>query len=100
MRKFLLTSASAAGLALATLAPALADKHDMADGEVRKIDTAQEKITLRHGPIKTLDMESMTMVFRVKDKAMLTSVKVGDKVKFRAERVNGQITITKMQRAK
>ena len=71
-------------------------------GEVRKIDTAAGKITLRHGPIKKLDMDEdgMTMVFRVQDPAMLKSVKVGDKVKFDADRVNGQITVTAIQKSK
>src|SRR6267142_7243554 len=71
-------------------------------GEVKKIDTAAGKITLRHGPIKKLDMDEdgMTMVFRVQDPAMLKSVKVGDKVKFAADRVNGQITVTSLQKAK
>jgi Cu/Ag efflux protein CusF len=71
-----------------------------ADGQVTKIDAANQKMTLRHGPIKNLDMDSMTMVFRVKDPSMLKSVKVGDKVKFEADRVNGQITITKIEKAK
>jgi Cu/Ag efflux protein CusF len=52
----------------------------MADGEVTKIDAAHGKITMRHGPIKNLDMDAMSMVFRVKDPAMLKQVKVGDKV--------------------
>jgi Cu/Ag efflux protein CusF len=72
------------------------------DGEVRKIDEAAGKITLKHGPIKALDMtdESMTMVFRVQDAAMLKQIKVGDKVKFEAGRVNGQITVTKIEKRK
>ena len=71
-------------------------------GEVKKIDEAAGKITLRHGPIKALNMddEQMTMVFRVQDPAMLKQVKVGDKVKFDADRVNGQITVIKIQKAK
>jgi Cu(I)/Ag(I) efflux system protein CusF len=73
---------------------------DMVDGQVTKIDAPAGKITLRHGPIKNLDMDAMTMVLRVKDPAMVKQVKVGDKVKFTAERVDGQITITKMQKAK
>jgi len=74
----------------------------MANGEVKKIDEAAGKITLKHGPIKSLDMEeeSMTMVFRVKEPAMLKSVKVGDKVQFEAERATAGITITKMQKGK
>ena len=74
----------------------------MVNGEVEKIDGAAGKITLKHGPIKNLDMtdETMTMVFRVQDPAMLKSVKVGDKVKFDANRVNGQITIIAIQKSK
>lgn len=72
------------------------------NGEVKKIDAAASKITLKHGPIKKLDMtdESMTMVFRVQDPSMLKSVKVGDKVKFDADRVGGKITVTKIQKDK
>ena len=74
----------------------------MVRGEVKKIDDGAGKITLKHGPIKKLDMDEngMTMVFRVQDPAMLKQVKVGDKVQFEADRVNGQITVTKMQKAK
>jgi Cu(I)/Ag(I) efflux system protein CusF len=73
----------------------------MIDGQVTKIDESAGKITLKHGPIKKLDMdEAMTMVFRVQDPAMLKQVKVGDKVKFDAERVKGQITVTKIEKSK
>lgn len=74
----------------------------MVNGEVKKIDESVGKITLKHGPIKNLDMEEdgMTMVFRVKDPAMLKQVRVGDKVQFEAERTTAGITITKMQKAK
>lgn len=74
----------------------------MVNGEVRKIDEAAGKITLKHGPIKSLDMDEdgMTMVFRVQDPSMLKQVKVGDKVQFEAERASGGITITKMQKSK
>lgn len=72
----------------------------MVDGEVKKIDEAAGKISLKHGPIKNLDMDAMTMVLRVKDRAMLKNVKVGDKVKFEAERAPEGITITKMEKAK
>ena len=64
-------------------------------------DEAAGKITLKHGPIKKLDMsEGMTMVFRVQDPGMLKQVKVGDKVRFDADRVNGQITVTKIEKAR
>jgi len=72
---------------------------EMVNGEVKKVDEAAGKITLRHDPIKSFDMEDpMTMVFRVQDPAMLKQVKVGDKVQFEAERAAAGITITKMQK--
>jgi Cu(I)/Ag(I) efflux system protein CusF len=74
---------------------------ELVDGQVTKIDETAGKITLRHGPIKKFDMtESMTMVFKAQDPTMLKSVKVGDMVKFEADRVNGQFTVTKIQKAK
>ena len=73
----------------------------MVNGQVTKIDESAGKITLKHGPIKKLDMdEGMTMVFRVQDPAMLKQMKVGDKVRFDADRVNGQITVTKIEKAR
>ncbi len=71
-----------------------------ADGEVRKVDREQLKVTLRHGPISNLDMPGMTMVFKVADAKMLDALKEGDKVKFAAERVGGAITITSIEAAK
>ena len=72
----------------------------MVQGEVKKIDAAAGKITLEHGPIKNLDMDAMTMVLRVNDPDMLKNLKVGDKVKFEAERASEGVTITKLQKAK
>lgn len=74
----------------------------MVNGEVKKIDEAAGKVTLKHGPIKNLDMDEdgMTMVFRVQDPAMLKQVKVGDRVRFEAERASAGITITKLQKSK
>jgi len=79
-----------------TSAPATA----MADGEVRKIDMATKKITIKHGEIKNLDMPGMTMVFPVKDPAMLDKVKAGDKIRFKAEKSNGAIVVTDIEPAK
>ena len=75
-------------------APATSGMADMSDAEVRRIDKSANKITLRHGEIKSLDMPPMTMVFQVKDPAMLGTLKVGDKVKFKAESVNGAMVVT------
>jgi Cu/Ag efflux protein CusF len=71
------------------------------NGEVKKIDESAGKITLKHGPAKSLGMdEPMTMVYRVKDPAMLTQVKVGDKVQFEAEEAASGYTVTKLQKSK
>jgi Cu(I)/Ag(I) efflux system periplasmic protein CusF len=72
----------------------------MSDGEVRRIDKATRKITLRHGPLTNLDMPSMTMVFEVRDPLLLDKVKAGDKVKFTADKVNGTFVITAIEPAK
>jgi Cu/Ag efflux protein CusF len=70
----------------------------MVSGTVEKVDAAAGKITIDHGPIPNLNMAAMTMVFQARDPAMLKQVKRGDKVRFTAERVNGQITVTKIQK--
>lgn len=70
---------------------------EMTDGEVRKIDKDNQKITLKHGDIKNLDMPGMTMVFKVKDLAMLDKVKAGDKVRFKAEKADGAIVVTVLE---
>lgn len=72
----------------------------LTDGEIRKIDKEAQKITIKHGEIKNLDMPGMTMVFQVKDAALLDGVKAGDKVKFVAEKVGGAIVVTDIQSAK
>ena len=67
------------------------------DGEVRKIDKENQKITLKHGDIKNLDMPGMTMVFKVKDPAMLDKVQVGSKVKFKAKKEGGAFEVTSLE---
>ncbi len=79
---------------------AQASAADMTDGEIRKVDKDTQKITIKHGEIKNLDMPGMTMLFQVKVPAMLDMVKPGDKVKFRAEKVGGGIVVTEIQVAK
>ncbi|HEU6456440.1 MAG TPA: copper-binding protein [Roseateles sp.] len=68
------------------------------EGEVRRIDREQGKLTLRHGPLDNLGMPAMTMVFRVADPKMLNGLKEGDKIKFTAEKVNGALTLTALQK--
>jgi Cu/Ag efflux protein CusF len=69
----------------------------LSEGEVRKVDKDAKKITIKHGPLANLDMPAMTMVFQVKDPALLEQTKSGDKVKFRAEKVGGAFTVTKIE---
>ena len=101
MRKMSVMAASMLVLSGGMLASVTLAQAPLVNGQVTKIDQSAGKITLKHGPIKKLDMnEGMTMVFRVQDPAMLKQVKVGDKVRFDADRVNGQITVTKIEKAK
>jgi Cu/Ag efflux protein CusF len=85
-------------LACAGGAPA---QSDLADGQVTKVDPSAGKITIKHGPLKKFDMDhDMTMVFRAGDPAMLKAVKAGDKVKFLPERINGQFTVTRIEKVR
>ena len=72
----------------------------MTDGEVRKVDRDAGKLTLRHGEIRNIDMPPMTMVFQVKDPALLGRLKVGDKVRFRAEKRGGDYVVTAIEPVK
>ncbi|MEJ5989078.1 copper-binding protein [Ramlibacter sp. PS3R-8] len=106
VKQLLLAAALAAGLS----APAFAQQAGSAqasaraateftEGEIRKVDKSSGKLTVKHGEIKNLDMPPMTMVFGVKDAAMLDKVKQGDKVRFRAASEDGKFTITEIQAA-
>lgn len=98
---FVLAAASARAQTSAAAEPpaASAAAAPQTEGEVRKVDKAQGKLTLRHGPIANLDMPAMTMVFRVADPALLDNLQPGDKVRFTADKVNGAITVTALQPA-
>ena len=100
MRKVKLVFACCMALAAVGISQMVNAQTPTADGQVTKIDLAAGKLTMRHGPIKNLDMDAMNMVFRVQDPAMLKGLKVGDKVKFEADRINGQITVIKLQKTK
>ena len=69
----------------------------LAEGEIRKVDKDAKKLTIRHGPLENLNMPAMTMVFQVKDQAMLEAVKPGDKVRFSADKVGGAYTVTHLE---
>jgi len=104
----LVTAASLAAI------PALASSHRAAmapdkpaagaealsHGEVKKVDKDAGKVTIKHGPLVSLDMPAMTMVFRVKDPAMLDQMKTGDTIRFKAEKLGGNYTVTELQPAR
>lgn len=69
----------------------------MSEGTVKKVDKSAGKVTIAHGPLANLDMPSMTMVFKVKDPAMLDQVKSGDKIRFAADKVDGAFTVTQIE---
>lgn len=73
---------------------------EMSEGEVRKVDKENRKITLKHGPLKNLDMPPMTMVFQVSDPAMLDKLQPGDKIRAKISRDGGRFTVTEIQPAK
>src|SRR5699024_7449117 len=69
----------------------------LSEGEVRKVNKDAQKITIRHGELKNLDMPPMTMVFQVQDPALLEKVQPGDQVSFEAEKIGGQFTVTHIE---
>jgi Cu/Ag efflux protein CusF len=97
-------TAACATIALVSGAAFAVDAHheaDMTDGEVRKVDKENKKITLKHGEIKNLGMPGMTMVFQVKDPALLEKVEPGAKVRFAAEKSDsGAFVVTAIEPAK
>lgn len=81
----------------ATATPAVSTK--LTSGEVRKIDTAQGKLTIKHEAIENLQMPGMTMVFKAADPAMLQKLQIGDKIRFAAEKADGAIVVTAIEAA-
>jgi Cu/Ag efflux protein CusF len=71
----------------------------MAEGEITKVDEGAGKLVIRHGPIKKLDMDGMTMAFHVADPALLKNLKAGDKIRFDADKLNGKFTVIKIEKA-
>jgi Cu/Ag efflux protein CusF len=70
----------------------------LAEGEIRRVDKEAKKLTIKHGPIKNLDMPPMTMVFQVADPALLDKVRTGDKVKFQAEKKGDAYLVTRIEK--
>jgi Cu/Ag efflux protein CusF len=98
MKKIAIT---ASVLALAAWSEPAITQSTLIDGQVTKIDASAGNVTIKHGPIKKLDMDQgMTMVFHAQDPDLLKGVKAGDKIKFDADSVNGQLTVTKIEKGK
>jgi Cu(I)/Ag(I) efflux system periplasmic protein CusF len=92
----IMTALGLAGASIAAIA-----QSTMVDGQVKKVDEAAGKITIQHGALKKFDMEDgMTMVFRANDPTMLKQVKPGDRIKFDADKINGQFTVMKIEKKK
>ena len=108
MKRILGASIISAGIVFSMPMETLATSHigansvaaaGLSDGEIRKVDRDAKKLTIRHGPLENLNMPAMTMVFQVKDHAMLDSVKAGDKVRFIADKLGGAYTVTHIEPA-
>ncbi|MBK8321925.1 MAG: copper-binding protein [Betaproteobacteria bacterium] len=84
----------------ASLFAAAALAQGLADGEIRKIDKAAGKVMIKHGEIKSIGMAPMTMMFVVKDKAVLDTLAVNDKVKFDVKQEGGDYVVTRIEKAK
>lgn len=81
-------------------APPAASNAPLVTGTVQKLDEQTGKVTLDHEPIPNIGMDAMTMAYKVQDPAMLKGLKAGEKVRFSADRVNGSVAITRIQKAK
>jgi Cu(I)/Ag(I) efflux system protein CusF len=81
-----------------TTLSATAQNTPKVNGEIRKVDTAAGKVTIHHEDIPNLDMPGMTMVFRASPPTMLNNVKSGDHIQFTADRIDGVLTVTSIQR--
>lgn len=92
-----LSLSGGAGAQTAGAAAAASSPSEMAEGEVRKVDKENQKLTIKHGPLKNLDMPGMTMAFQVKEETILDRVQVGDKVRFLVEKLDRKLTVTKLE---
>jgi len=97
IKNITLAALLAATAALST--SVIAQAAEMTDGEIRKVDKDSKKLTIKHGEIKNLDMPGMTMVFQVKDPAVLDRVKTGDKIRFKVEKNASGFVVTELQPA-
>jgi Cu(I)/Ag(I) efflux system periplasmic protein CusF len=99
MRRRLMFAALVAAMAFGP--PTARAQSELVDGQVTKVDAPANKLTIRHGPIKKFGFdESHTMVFAVQDATLLGGIKAGDRIKFEADRINGQFVVTRIEKGK
>lgn len=99
-RRALVLGAAAIVASLGLSGPARAQATDRVEGEVRRVNLAEGKVTLRHGPLEKLDMPGMTMVFTARDPSLLRDLSVGEKVMFTAEHTGGVFYVVEIVRAR
>jgi len=63
-------------------APAAGQKTGKGTGLIQQIDRRKGVVTIKHGPLRGLNISAMTMTFLVKDKAMLSNLQPLQKVDF------------------
>lgn len=94
---FSLSGIANAQSAAGSSSAAAATSSEMTDGEIRKVDKENNKLTIKHGPLKNVDMPGMTMVFQVKNPSLLETVQTGDKVRFVADKIDGKFTVMNLE---
>lgn len=88
----------AAAVAVPAIASAQADGvQAKASGEVRRVDQANGKVTIKHGAIPELELTAMTLVYRASPE-LLVPVKAGDNIRFTATRKDGQYWVISIER--
>lgn len=92
--------AAIAGMAIALLSVTAHAQSTPVAGQVQKVDESAGKVTIKHNEIPNLQMDAMTMVFKAAEGVSLTGLKAGDKITFEADKVNGQLTVTKVEKSK
>lgn len=100
MKSVLRALAVAAALSSLVLPFSIQAAEELSEATVKKVEKAEGRVTLAHGPIPNIGMPPMTMMFKVKDAAMLKKVKAGDKVRFRVEETGGAYVVVRMEAAR
>ncbi len=100
MRNFVLRTLAVVATTASLVLPVTGVAADLSEGVVKKIDASSQRVMLAHGPIANIGMPPMTMMFKLKDAALLKSLKEGEKVRFRVEDIDGEYTIVRIEAAR